>query len=118
MIISPRMGGGHNYETYWVGCSNNYPITRANSIQSQIPNDFCSASVIAKNLTEVLPDEKKLSLDESKSKITLTSWIACIGSYMEDNGINTVFRVYDPDLKTEVYLLYDWGAAKGGKFYK
>ena len=36
-------------------------------------------------------------------------------SYMEDNGMYTVFLVYDPDIKTEIYLLDDWGADEDGK---
>ena len=36
---------------------------------------------------------------------------------MEDNGINNVFCVYDPDLKTEVYLLGDSGTAEDGKIF-
>ena len=36
---------------------------------------------------------------------------------MEDNRMDTDFRIYDPYLKYEVYLLDDWGAAKYGKFY-
>ena len=61
---------------------------------------------------------KKLSSNESKSKINLTSWIACIRSYTENNGMETIFRIYDPYLKTGVYLLDDWGAAKDGKVSK
>ena len=61
---------------------------------------------------------KKLSSNESKSKINLTSWIACIRSYTENNGMETIFRIYDPYLKTGVYFLDDWGAAKDGKVSK
>ena len=61
---------------------------------------------------EGLPDENNLSLDEFKSNITLTSRIAQISFYLEDNGMDTVFRVYDPYLKTEVYPLDEWVAAK------
>ena len=32
--------------------------------------------------------------------------------------MENVFRVYDPDLKYEVYLLDDWGAAEDGKVSK
>ena len=32
--------------------------------------------------------------------------------------MDTVFRVYNPDLKTEFYLLYDRGAAEDGKVSK
>ena len=103
--ITPRVVGGQNSETYWVGGSNISLITRAESIQAQRPNDSRSALIVTKTCTEGLLDEKKLSLDEFKSKITLASWIAWIKSYMEGNEMDTVFCVYDPHLKTEVYFL-------------
>ena len=90
---TPCVGGGQNSKKYWVGGSNILPITRAKSIQAQSPNDFCSASIIAKNCMEVLPDIFFLPSDESKSNITLTSLIAWIRSYMENNGKDIVFRV-------------------------
>ena len=55
------------------------------------------------------------SLKKSKNKITLTIWIACIKSYMEYAGMDTAFNSYDTYLKTEVYLLYEWGAAEDRK---
>ena len=48
------MGGGENSETYWVYGRNISPITISKSIQAQRPNDFCSASIVAKNFIEVL----------------------------------------------------------------
>ena len=89
------MGGVQNYETYLVSGSNIFAITTVNSIQARKPNDFRIASIIAKNCTEGLPSEKNISLDESKSKITLTSWIAWIRSYMEYKGMYNAFFVYD-----------------------
>ena len=115
---TPRVDGGNNYETYWVGGSNLLPVTRDNSIQAWRPNYFCSASIIVRNWTESLPDKKNIPLDESKSKITLASWTAWIMSYMEDNGMNTIVCVYDPDIKTEIYPIYYLGAAKDGKVSK
>ena len=115
---TPCVSGGHNSETYWVGGSKTLPITRENSIQAWRPNAFHSVSIITKNCTEGLPYEKKLSSNESKSKINLTSWIACIRSYTENNGMETIFRIYDPYLKTGVYLLDEWDAAKDGKVSK
>ena len=38
--------------------------------------------------------------------------------YMEYNGMDTVFLVYDPYLNTEVYLMDEWGAAEDGKVSK
>ena len=37
---------------------------------------------------------------------------------MEDNGMDTVFSVYDPYLKTKFYLLYDWEVAEYRKVSK
>ena len=115
---TPCVGGGQNSEKYWVGGSNLFPITRTKSIQTRRLNEFRSASIIAKNSTEGLPEEKNISLDKSKRKITLTSCIASIRSYMEDNRMETVFCVYVPHLKTEVYLLDDWVESEYGKVPK
>ena len=93
MVITPRMGDGQNSDMYWVGGSNAFPVTRAKSIQARRPNDFRSASIIVRNCMEGLPYEKEPSLEESKSKTTLTSWIDWMRSHMEDNGMDTIFRV-------------------------
>ena len=116
--VTSYVGSGKNSETYWVSGRNIFPVTKFKSIQACKLDYFRSASIITKNCKKGLPDEKNISLENSKSKITLTSWIYCIWSYMEDNGMDTVFCVYNPDLKSEVYLLDDWGAAKYGKFSK
>ena len=63
-------------------------------------------------------DEKNLSLEKSKSKITLTTLIAWIRSHMYDNGMDTVFHVYNPDLNSKVYIIDDWGLAEDGKVSK
>ena len=76
------MGGGNNSETYWFSGSNNYIITKAKSIHARRPNDFRITSIISKNCIEGIPDKKKLPLEESESKITITSWVAWIMSYM------------------------------------
>ena len=70
------MGSGQNYETYLIGGRNIFPITRAMSIQACRPNDFRSAYVIAKKIMEGLKFGKNISLEYSKIKITITSWIA------------------------------------------
>ena len=56
MTITPRMGGGHNYETYWVVGGKLSLLTRAKYIQAQRPNDFCKASIISNNYTKGLLD--------------------------------------------------------------
>ena len=37
---------------------------------------------------------------------------------MKDNEMETIFCVYDPDIKTKFYLLYDWRAAEDRKVLK
>ena len=105
---TPCVGGGQSSDTYWVGSNNLLPITKSMIIQARRPNGFRSTPIIAEKCTEGLPDEKKIPLEKPKSNITMTSWIAWIRLYMEDNGMNTVFRVYDKYLKTKFYLLDDW----------
>ena len=84
---TPRMVGVLNSGTYWVSGSNISPITRTRFVQVQRPNEFHSTSIIAKNCTKVLTEEKKLYLDKTKSKINIMSWIDCIRSYMETTDL-------------------------------
>ena len=49
ITITPCMGGGQNFETYWVGGSNIHPITRERSIQYQRPYELRNASIIVNN---------------------------------------------------------------------
>ena len=67
---------------------------------------------------EGLPDKKYISLGKYKSKITLMSWIIWIRSYMEDNLMDTIFRVYNPYPKTKVYHLDYLGKFKDKKVSK
>ena len=71
-VITPCVVGGKNYETYWVLGSKLLLATRVKTAQARRPNDFRSTSVITKNCTEGLPDEKNISMEKSKSKITHT----------------------------------------------
>ena len=81
-VVTPRIGGGQNPNTYWVGGRNILSFTIANSIHARRPNNFCSAYIVVTNCTEGLPGEKKISLDESKSNSTTMSWVAWIWSYI------------------------------------
>ena len=83
MVITPHMGGGHNSETYWVGGSNVFPLTRAKCIYPLRPNYFRRSDIIAKNCMEGLMGEKNISLDKSKSMTTLASCMALIWFYNE-----------------------------------
>ena len=54
-------------------------------------------------------------LGKSKSKINLMSWIFWNWSYVEENRMDAVFRVYNTDLKSGIYLLDELEAAENGK---
>ena len=58
-------------------------------------------------------EERKLDSDETKSKITFTSWISEVKNHMETCGMDTVFRVVGTSTEgtQETYLLEDWAAA-------
>ena len=77
-FVTPRVGDGQNSKIYLVGGINIFPIMRAKSIQDRRHNYFRRSSSIAKKCTEVLQENNNISLDKSNSKITITSWIACI----------------------------------------
>jgi hypothetical protein len=56
-----------------------------------------------------LPEDKKLTLDESKGGISFMTWVFTTPAYAEQCRIDVVFRVDDPIKETEAYLLEDWG---------
>ena len=79
------------------------------------PTDFKSANTIEHIATKGLPDDRHIGPDEKTSKITLTSWVNSIRSYMEERGLDSVFYVYDGQTDSETYLLTDWGSASPAK---
>jgi hypothetical protein len=111
-LTAPRIGGGSG-DTAWVGGSNvtTSRLSRPDSTLARRPTDFKSASSIESKATQGLTEDCRLSLDETTSKITLTSWVNSIRSYMETHGLDTVFCMYDSVKDSEVYLLVDWGSA-------
>ena len=84
-VAAPRIGGGSG-ATAWVGGSNLSTArhTPPESTLARRPTDFKSAAQIEWKATVGLPEERRLSLDEKTSKITLTSWVNSIRNYMED----------------------------------
>ena len=76
------------------------------------PTDFKSANSIEKIVTEVLAENQNIRPEEKTSKITLTSWVNYIKTYMEERGLYTVFWVYDASTDVENYLLKYWGSAE------
>ena len=101
----------------WVGGSNRTTERRSRpeSTLARRPTDFKSAAEIEKRAVQGLPEDRRLSLNEKTSKITLTSWVNAMRAYCEEHGLDTVFRVFDPVNDTEVYLLKDWGSARPEK---
>jgi hypothetical protein len=116
---SPRIGGGQD-NTAWVGGSNieGKRGTRPESTLARRPTDFKSAAEIEKRATQGLAEDRHLSLDKKTSKITLTSWVNALRAYCEEHGMDTVFRIYDLEGDSEVYLLKEWGAASPEKVIK
>jgi hypothetical protein len=113
---SPRVGGG-NDSTAWTGGPNDVlkRLTRPSSTMARRPTDFKSASSIEHIATKGLPEDRHIGPDEKTSKITLTSWVNSIRSYMEERGMDTVFYVFDPVTNSEIYLLSEWGSASPTK---
>lgn len=54
-------------------------------------------------------DFKAKRLERGSKGIALTAWIQEINFRAESRGFDTLFRVYDPNLLTEFYLLERWG---------
>jgi hypothetical protein len=118
-IDPPRIGGGSDSDTFWVGGSNipKERRIRPKTLNARRPTDFKSASSVERFCTTGLPEDRKLALDESKGGISFTTWVSTTRAYIEQCGMDTVFRVYDPIKKTESYLLEDWGATSESKIF-
>jgi hypothetical protein len=113
MAPSPRIGGGQD-STVWVGGLNvtSKLRTRPHSTLARRPTDFKSAAETEKRATQEFPEDRRLSLDKKTSKISLTPWVNALRAYYyEEHGMDTVFRIYNSDTDTELYLLKDWGTA-------
>jgi hypothetical protein len=112
-INKPRIGGGSD-DTAWVGGSNVKASQRSrpSSTLARRPTDFKSASQIEQKAAEGLSADRCLGLDGKTSKITMTSWKSATQEYMEEHGLDTVFRIYDPIQDTEAHLLQEWGKAE------
>ena len=109
---SPRVGGG-NDATAWTGGPNNVlqRLARPSSTMARRPTDFKSANSIEHIATKGLPEDRHIGPDEKTSKITLTSWVNTIRSYMEERGMDTIFHVFDAPMNSKIYLLTNWDSA-------
>ena len=105
-MLTPRVGGGAD-ESAWVGGSNltDQARKRPKSTLARRPTDFKSVCTIESKAIEGLPEARQLGADEKTSKISLTSWVNSVRVYMEDRGLDTVFRIEDAISGKEVYLL-------------
>jgi hypothetical protein len=113
----PHVDGGQDI-TAWVGGSNvvtDERRTHPESTWARRPTDFKSAAEIEKRATQGLPEDRRLSLNEKTSNITLTSWVNALRAYCEEHGMDTVFRIYNSDTDSEMYFLKDWGLASSEK---
>jgi len=111
VFTAPRVGGGTDDTTAWTGGSAIKKLKHPKSVLARRPVDFKAQSLIEEKAKEGLPESRRLSIDEEKSKISLTSWIASIREYCEERGLDTVFRI-KIDAAKEVYLLEEWGMAE------
>ena len=70
----PRVGGGTDEATVWVGGSSikEKALKTPKSILARRYTDFKSASHIEVRAKEGLPEGRRMSLDERRSKISLT----------------------------------------------
>ena len=73
------------------------------------PTSFKEASRIEKAATLGLSKDRILGNCEKTSNITLTAWANLIRVYLEERGLCTVFRIFDPVRNTDIYLLKYWG---------
>jgi hypothetical protein len=79
------------------------------------PTDFRNQERMYKVLTEGLTEDKRLGPAEGDAHgISLTTWIAQLEEAFDIRGLDTVFRIYNPDTGAEVYMLDKkaWGRIK------
>ena len=77
--IIPCVGGGQNFEMYWVSGSNISPLTRAQFIQSWKPNEFRITSIHKKNCTKGLMDKKSFPWKNSRARPLLLFGLPGLG---------------------------------------
>ena len=56
---------------------------------------FKLANTIEHMATKGIPNDHHIGPDKHTSKITLTSWVNTIRSYIEDKFMDTIFYVYN-----------------------
>ena len=113
VVPNPRVGGVNDADSWFTGGSNipGSRLTRPNSILSRRPTAFRDASKIEEACTKGLEEEYKLGLsDETKYTVTLHQWLKEISLKLEKCGMDSVFRLYNPNkAPQERYLCTEWG---------
>ena len=107
---NPRVGGGTDPNSWWTGGSNIPGSMRRKpmSTLARRPTDFRSAEKIETGCTAGLPEERRIDLaDETTYTITLHQWIREIVKKVEDCGMDTIFRIYDPTKATQEKYIFD-----------
>ena len=73
------------------------------------PDDFKSEWKAEELCQEGLTEGNRMHLYENSYNIKLTSWVDRPHIYLEEIGLDIVFRVYDNTQGKGVYLLDNWG---------
>ena len=110
-VEAPRVGGVLAGAA-WTGGSNvtHRRNRRPKTVFTRRPLSFANASKVERACTKGIHEDKRLGM--SNTPVSLTSWINLVHAYMEECGMDSIFRIYDEGLDKERYLLEDWGAAK------
>lgn len=116
--MPPRVGGEATLGTTlvpWTGGTNiraQHPGT-PKSIKCYRPEDFKNASQTEAKLETGLDDNRILKtaeeMEEFPKAISLTTWLSEVQRELEERGMDTVFRLFDPVTETEHYILTEWG---------
>ena len=116
--MPPRVGGETTLGATLV------PWTRGTNIRAQHPGtpkslkcyrpeDFKNASQTEAKLETGLDDNRILKtakeMEEFPKSISLTTWLSEVQCELEERGMDTVFRLFDPVTETEHYILTEWG---------
>ena len=112
--MPPQVGGENNLGTTltaWTGGSNvaARQNARPKSIKCYRPEDFKSASSIEAKLEEEFPEDRCLKsteeMDDDPKAISLTLWLTEVQRALEERGMDTVFRLFNPNTDSELYML-------------
>ena len=72
-----------NYLLVRGGNTNYTKLIHQETTLSYLPDDFKSKCKVEEGCKEGHPERKLMQLEKNKSKITLTSWIDALGTYLE-----------------------------------